>query len=97
MKQLNGSPQWVWLTQWASPISIGEEMTQQRSARNNTRPRGFTPWLWVVGISVVLAFVVPYALLPLFANPLATYLFWTGFSVFIAGFVIWGVARWRDQ
>ena len=61
------------------------------------RPRGLRPWLWVVGISVLSAFAVPYLILPLIDYPLATYLFWSGFSLVIAIFVIWGVARWTDR
>jgi len=62
-----------------------------------TSPRGLRPWLWVVGISVLSAFAVPYLILPLIDHPLATYLFWSGFSLVIAIFVIWGVARWTDR
>ena len=72
-------------------------MSEETTPETSVRPRGLRPWLWVVGISVLSAFAVPYLILPLIDHPLATYLFWSGFSLVIAIFVIWGVARWTDR
>lgn len=71
-----------------------EHPTPRTSLR---RRRGFGAWLAVVGVSVVAAIVVPYTLIPLINHPLATYFFWTGFSLVITLFVFWGVRSWRDE
>ena len=72
-------------------------MESTKSQPNLRRRRGFGAWLAVVGISVVLAIVVPYALIPFVDQPLATYFFWTGFSLVVALFVFWGVRSWKDD
>ena len=78
-------------------MRVSDETESTEAVPELARPRGLRLWLWVVAISVLSAFVVPYFVLPLFADPLATYFFWTGFSLAIAVFIFWGVARWRDQ
>lgn len=59
--------------------------------------KGFVAWLALVFISVLSAFVVPYAILTLQAPSLAVYGFWTLFALVIVGFIYWGVKDWSDE
>lgn len=58
--------------------------------------KGFRAWLIVVAISVVAAFVVPYAVLTLLPPSLLIYGFWSVFAFVVAGFIVWGVGSWSD-
>jgi hypothetical protein len=62
-----------------------------------TIKKGFKAWLALVFISVLSAFVVPYAILTTQTPSLAIYGFWTLFALVIVGFIYWGVKDWRDE
>lgn len=58
--------------------------------------RGFRWWLLAIGVAVVAAFVVPYAIFSRFPPSLAVYGFWTAFGFVVAGLIYWGVKEWSD-
>lgn len=58
--------------------------------------KGFRRWLAVVIALVVVAFVVPYAVLSSLAPGLAVYGFWSFFALLVVALISWGVKDWRD-
>ena len=66
------------------------------ASQKNLKKKGFTLWLWVVFVSVVAAFVVPYVVLSSFPASVLVYGFWTVFAFVVVGFIYWGVKDWRD-
>lgn len=66
-------------------------------SRKTVVKRGFRAWLALVLVSLLSAFIVPYAILTTQAPSLAIYGFWTVFALVIVGFVYWGVKDWSDE
>ena len=58
---------------------------------------GFTIWLSLVIIGVLLATFIPYGILTTLAPSLAIYGFWLGFGVSITLLIFWAVKDWKNE